>query len=193
MLSAIRNITKTSTCMTVRLFQTTSPQLTEDRSWNQKKIAVTDEGAHGEKVLDLDSMIKLKQNIFPSLNSDDVLYDGVPYKKLPIINVRVSRNNTVISMTDCDGNVKIIRSCGMDGFKNTKKGTNIAAQTTAINLAMKTIEKGVKTVRVRMQGLGPGRLTAVKGLQMGGLDIISVTDCTLVSWNPPRPRKARRL
>lgn len=57
----------------------------------------------------------------------------------------------------------------------------------------RAINRGIKTVRVRVQGLGPGRLASVKGLQMGGLDIVSVTDFTHVSWNPPRPRKARRL
>ncbi|GBP44590.1 28S ribosomal protein S11, mitochondrial [Eumeta japonica] len=134
-----------------------------------------------------------KKNIFPTVESDNLLFDGVPYKNLPICNIRVSPNNTVITLTDDAGNVKLIRSCGIDGFKNTKKGTNIAAQTTAVSLAGKAIDKGYKTVRVRVRGLGPGRLAAVKGLQMGGLDIVSVTDNTHVSWNPPRPRKARRL
>lgn len=76
-----------------------------------------------------------KQNLFPTLESDNLLFDGSPYKELPIINVKVSNNNTIITMTDCAGKVKAIRSCGMEGFKNTKKGTNIAAQTTAIALA----------------------------------------------------------
>ncbi|KAJ8928974.1 hypothetical protein NQ314_018390 [Rhamnusium bicolor] len=92
-----------------------------------------------------------------------------------------------------EGVIKAIRSCGVEGFKNTRKGTNIAAQATAITIGTQVLEKGVKTVRVRVRGLGPGRMSAIKGLQMSGLQIISITDSTRVSWNPPRPRKQRKL
>jgi hypothetical protein len=64
-----------------------------------------------------------------------MLFDGTPYKQLPICNIRVSHNNTIFTLTDAAGVVKVIKSCGIEGFKNTKKGTNIAAQTTAITLA----------------------------------------------------------
>lgn len=80
-----------------------------------------------------------KQNIFPTADSDNLLFNGVLYKELPVCNVRVSHNNTIFTLTDATGAVKIIRSCGMEGFKNTKKGTNIAAQTTAISLATVSI------------------------------------------------------
>lgn len=55
------------------------------------------------------------------------------------------------------------------------------------------LQKGLHTVRVVVRGLGPGRASSVKGLQMGGLNIVSITDATRVSDNPPRPRKARRV
>lgn len=80
-----------------------------------------------------------KQGLFPTAESDNLLFGGTPYKNLAICNVRVSHNNTIFTLTDAEGTVKMIRSCGMDGFKNTKKGTNIAAQTTAINLALVSI------------------------------------------------------
>ncbi|KAL4713884.1 hypothetical protein ACJJTC_015538, partial [Scirpophaga incertulas] len=167
-------------------------------SFNVRKIrsqenSQDDEGVQGEKVVDLDAALKSKHNLFPTLESDNMMFAGKLYKNLPICNIRVSPNNTVLTLTDAAGVVKIIKSCGIEGFKNTKKGTNIAAQTTAISLANKAIDRGFKTVRVKVRGLGPGRLAAVKGLQMGGLDIVSVSDNTHVSWNPPRPRKARRL
>lgn len=68
-----------------------------------------------------------------------MLFDGTPYKLLPVCNIRVSHNNTIFTLTDAAGAVKIIKSCGIEGFKNTKKGTNIAAQTTAISLATVSI------------------------------------------------------
>lgn len=76
-----------------------------------------------------------KQNLFPTLDSDNLMFNGMLYKDLPICNIRVSHNNTIFTLTDAAGTVKVIRSCGMEGFKNTKKGTNIAAQTTAISIA----------------------------------------------------------
>ncbi|XP_041975137.1 30S ribosomal protein S11 [Aricia agestis] len=191
MLSAVRNCVRLSVNPLVRSLQTTTPVATE--KFDHKRIPADDEGVQGEKIVDLDAVLKKKQNLFPTLESDDMLFDGTPYKKLPVVNVRVSQNNTIFTLTDYEGTVKIIRSCGIEGFKNTKKGTNIAAQTTAISVATKAIDKGFKTIRVKVRGLGPGRLAAVKGLQMGGLDIVSVSDDTRVSWNPPRPRKARRL
>ncbi|KAL1397242.1 hypothetical protein pipiens_009907, partial [Culex pipiens pipiens] len=57
----------------------------------------------------------------------------------------------------------------------------------------KAIERGYKTVRVTVRGLGPGRMSAIKGLEMAGMNIVSITDSTRVSWNPPRPRKQRKL
>jgi small subunit ribosomal protein S11 len=87
----------------------------------------------------------------------------------------------------------MIRSCGIEGFKNTRKGTNIAAQATAITFCGKVVDRGVKAARVVVRGLGPGRMSAIKGLQMGGLNIVSITDTTRVSWSGPRPRKQRKL
>ncbi|CAH1639384.1 unnamed protein product [Spodoptera littoralis] len=191
MLNVVRNTLRNPVAGMARLFQTSVPQASE--KFDHKRIPKEDEGVQGEKVVDLDSVLKIKQNLFPTLESDNQIFGGILYKQLPICNIRVSHNNTIFTMTDASGTVKIIRSCGMEGFKNTKKGTNIAAQTTAIAIATKAIDRGFKTIRVRVQGLGPGRLAAVKGLQMGGLDIVSITDNTHVSWNPPRPRKARRL
>lgn len=87
----------------------------------------------------------------------------------------------------------LLRSCGIEGFKNTRKGTNIAAQATAITISQRAIERGIKQVRIQVRGIGPGRMSAIKGLQMSGLQIVSISDNTPVSWTPPRPRKQRRL
>ncbi|KAL1394967.1 hypothetical protein pipiens_001281 [Culex pipiens pipiens] len=70
-----------------------------------------------------------------------------------------------------------IWSCEIEGFKNTRKGTNIAAQVKAISICIKAIERGYKTVRVRVRGLGPSRLSAIKSPEMAGM----------------KPRKQRKL
>lgn len=99
-----------------------------------------------------------KANLFPDENTPTQLFNGVPFDQLPVINIKTSPNNTIISVTDAKGTPQILRSCGMEGFKNTRKGTNIAAQATAISLSGRALERGIKTVRVAVRGLGPGRM-----------------------------------
>ncbi|KAG8223003.1 hypothetical protein J437_LFUL000711 [Ladona fulva] len=152
-----------------------------------------DEGTEGEKLIVVDSMLKRRDDVFPDEDTPSKLFDGIPFSELPVCNIRASPNNTILSISNSKGEVKMLRSCGMEGFKNTRKGTNIAAQATAISLSSLAVSQGYKTVRVKVQGLGPGRMSAIKGLQMGGLNIISITDNTRVSWNPPRPRKQKTL
>lgn len=76
-----------------------------------------------------------KANLFPDENTPKALFNGVPFKEIPVCNIRVSPNNTIINVTDYKGVPQIIRSCGVEGFKNTRKGTNIAAQATAITIS----------------------------------------------------------
>nr|UVJ69100.1 RPS11 [Pagiophloeus tsushimanus] len=164
-----------------------------DRKEMLKSHPASDEGTAGERSVNLDSLIQGKVDIFPTTETMNKLFNGIAFKKLPIINIRVSKNNSIFTLTDSKGTPKLTRSCGIEGFRNTRKGTNIAAQSTAISFGTHALEKGIKTVRTRVRGLGPGRTAAIKGLQMSGLNIVSVTDATRVSWTPPRPKKQRKL
>ncbi|KAK8393009.1 hypothetical protein O3P69_013207 [Scylla paramamosain] len=153
-----------------------------------------DEGTEGEGTIAIDSNIRGSDGSFPDENTPDLLFDGVRFADLPIIHAKFSKNNTLLTLTDSKGVAEMFRSCGIEGFKNTRKGTNIAAQATAISLAVRAINKGVRNVRVAVKGLGPGRMSAVKGLTMGGLNVVSITDCTPIMFtNSPRPRKAKKL
>ncbi|XP_017873303.1 PREDICTED: 30S ribosomal protein S11 [Drosophila arizonae] len=165
----------------------------EDRKEMLASLPAKDEGTAGEKSVDIDTLFNRRAKSFPDATTATKLFNGIPFNELPICNIRVSPNNTIISVTDYKGVPRLIRSCGIEGFKNTRKGTNIAAQATAVTIGAKAVELGWKTIRVKVRGLGPGRMSAIKGLQMGGLNIVSVTDNTPVSWNPPRPRKQRSL
>lgn len=101
--------------------------------------------------------------------------------------------STHIQVVTFDNTSLAHTSCGTEGFQNAKKGTAIAAQTAAMAAAVKARGKGVLHVRVMVKGLGPGRKAAIKGLTMGGLEVISITDNTPVPHNGCRPRKARRM
>nr|XP_061796527.1 small ribosomal subunit protein uS11m-like [Nerophis lumbriciformis] len=117
---------------------------------------------------------------------------GKKFEELPVLHIKATYNNTHIQLTDCEGQSLVRTSCGTEGFKNIKKSTPVAAQTAAIAAAAKATAKGVTFVRVVVKGLGPGRLSAIKGLTMGGLEVVSITDNTPVPHNGCRPRKARR-
>lgn len=132
---------------------------------------------------------------FPPLPGHDspLRWEGKKFEELPIAHIKATYNNTHIQLTDSVGQSMVRTSCGTEGFKNIKKSTPVAAQTAGISAAAKAKAKGVTFVRVVIKGLGPGRQSAIKGLTMGGLEVVSITDDTPVPHNGCRPRKARRM
>nr|XP_060611153.1 small ribosomal subunit protein uS11m isoform X1 [Anolis sagrei ordinatus] len=118
---------------------------------------------------------------------------GKKFEEIPVAHIKATYNNTHIQVLSPENVPLALSTCGTEGFKNAKKATAIAAQTTGIAAATKACAKGVLHVRVVVKGLGPGRMAAIKGLTMGGLEVISITDDTPIPHNGCRPRKARRL
>ncbi|XP_064608708.1 small ribosomal subunit protein uS11m-like isoform X2 [Liolophura sinensis] len=133
------------------------------------------------------------ESLFPSADTHGMLIEGTRYDELPIIHIKSTQNNTVVCVTKHTGEAIALSSGGMEGFRNARKGTTIAAQAAGISVGQKSVKKGITTVRVCVRGLGPGRLPAIKGLQMGGVNIVSITDTTRINQRGPRPRKQRRL
>ena len=107
--------------------------------------------------------------------------------------IKTSFNNTLVTLTDKEGNVIAWESAGSAGFKGSRKSTPFAAQVTAESCAKKGMEHGLQKVEVFVRGPGSGRETAVRSLQAAGLEIISVKDVTPVPHNGCRPRKRRRV
>ncbi|HCJ65879.1 MAG TPA: 30S ribosomal protein S11 [Elusimicrobia bacterium] len=107
--------------------------------------------------------------------------------------IRSSFNNTIITVTDEQGNTLCWASAGSAGFKGTKKGTPFAAQIAAEQVARKAQNLGIKQVSVLVKGPGAGRETAIRALQTNGLNIISIRDITPVPHNGCRPPKPRRV
>ncbi|GAB1600600.1 uncharacterized protein LOC115209908 [Argonauta hians] len=137
--------------------------------------------------------VQSSPDIFPTLKTPDMLFDGVPFKHLHIAHIKATKNNTIISISEHSGEVLILTSGGAEGFRNARKGTNIAGQATAVSAGEKAISAGIKNIRVAVQGIGPGRFPAIKGLQLAGLNIVSLTDTTPITYCNERPRKQRRL
>jgi len=107
--------------------------------------------------------------------------------------IKTSFNNTLVTLTDKEGNVIAWESAGSVGFKGSRKSTPFAAQVTAESCAKKGMEHGLQKVEVFVKGPGSGRDTAIRSLQAAGLEILGVKDVTPVPHNGCRPRKRRRV
>ena len=102
-------------------------------------------------------------------------------------------NNTIITLTDPEGNVIAWGSSGTAGFKGSRKGTPYAAQLAARDAARKAMEHGLRQVEVYVKGPGSGREAAIRSLQGSGLYITSIRDMTPIPHNGCRPPKRRRV
>ncbi len=102
-------------------------------------------------------------------------------------------NNTIITLTDPEGNVLSWGSSGTSGFKGSRKGTPYAAQLAAHDAVRKAMEHGLKQVDVFVKGTGSGREAAIRSLQSAGLYITSIKDVTPIPHNGCRPPKRRRV
>jgi len=110
-----------------------------------------------------------------------------------IAHIHASFNNTIITITDRQGNALAWASSGGQGFKGSRKSTPFAAQVAAESAGRAAMECGVKNLEVRIKGPGPGRESAVRALNALGLKISSISDVTPVPHNGCRPPKRRRI
>ncbi len=102
-------------------------------------------------------------------------------------------NNTIVTITDPNGEVISWATSGSSGFKGAKKGTPFAAQTAAENAARRAVEQGMRQIEVMVTGPGSGRETAIRALQGAGLEITLIRDVTPIPHNGCRPPKRRRV
>ena len=102
-------------------------------------------------------------------------------------------NNTIVTLTDPQGNVIAWRSAGTVGFKGSRKSTAYAAQLAAAEAAQRAMEHGLRQVDVHVKGPGSGREAAIRSLQAAGLNITSIRDVTPIPHNGCRPPKRRRI
>jgi small subunit ribosomal protein S11 len=110
-----------------------------------------------------------------------------------IAHIQATFNNTIVTITDTQGNVISWASAGTLGFKGTRKSTPFAAGLVAESSAKKAMEKGLNEVAVYVKGPGSGRETAIRSLQVVGLSITAIKDVTPIPHNGCRSRKRRRV
>ena len=110
-----------------------------------------------------------------------------------IVHIKATFNNTLVTITDTNGETLCTESGGTIGFKGSRKSTPFAAQRAAQSAAAKARKMGVNEVEVLVKGPGSGRESAVTALQAAGLKILSIEDVTPIPHNGCRPRKKRRV
>lgn len=110
-----------------------------------------------------------------------------------VAHVNSSFNNTMVTITDAQGNAISWSSAGTMGFKGSRKSTPYAAQMAAEDAAKKAQEHGLQTIEVNVRGPGSGRESALRALQAAGLTITSIRDTTPIPHNGCRPPKRRRV
>ncbi len=110
-----------------------------------------------------------------------------------VAHILSSFNNTIITISDKDGNVVTWSSGGDVGFSGSRKSTPFAAQMAADKVAKESLNLGIRKVDVFVNGPGPGRESAVRGLQAAGLEIQGIKDITPIPHNGCRPKKKRRM
>lgn len=110
-----------------------------------------------------------------------------------MVHITATFNNTLITVTDMQGNAITWGSAGKSGFKGSKKSTSFAATVAAENCAREAFGMGVRKVHVRVQGPGAGRESAIQALASAGLEVRSIRDVTPIPHNGCRPPKKRRV
>ena len=110
-----------------------------------------------------------------------------------VAHIKSSFNNTIVSITDLEGNVLAWASAGNVGFKGSRKSTPFAAQLAAETVARRAMEHGVRKVDVQVKGPGSGRETAIRTIQSTGIEVVGIKDVTPIPHNGCRPPKRRRV
>jgi small subunit ribosomal protein S11 len=110
-----------------------------------------------------------------------------------IVHIAASFNNTMISITDSNGNLLAQSSSGARGFRGSRKGTPFAAQQASSEAARKAVEAGMREAEVRVKGPGGGRESAIRAVSQAGIRVTSIRDVTPIPHNGCRPPKRRRV
>jgi len=110
-----------------------------------------------------------------------------------VIHIQSTFNNTIVTITNVNGDTISWASAGSLGFKGSRKNTPFAAQTAAEKVALEALKNGIKNIEILVKGQGSGRETAIRAIENVGLQISSIKDITSVPHNGCRPPKRRRV
>ena len=110
-----------------------------------------------------------------------------------VVHIQSTFNNTIVTISNLNGDTIAWASAGSSGFKGARKSTPFAAQTASEKAALEALSNGMKSVKILVKGQGSGRETAIRAIEGAGFEISSIQDITAVPHNGCRPRKRRRV
>lgn len=125
--------------------------------------------------------------------SFNTIRESQPIKPQCIVFIQSSFNNTVLSLSNCKGDIIACASAGSVGFRKSRRSSNVAAHAAGEVLARKALERGIQSVDIHMNGLGFTKESALRGLHLGGLRFTHLRDITSMPHNGCRPPKKRRV
>jgi small subunit ribosomal protein S11 len=158
----------------------------DDQAAEEKKAEARPEDKAGEKGGEKAAVEKAAERAARKKKGRKNVAEGV-------VHIHSTFNNTIVTITDYQGNVISWSSAGTMGFKGSRKGTPFAAQQAADNAAKKAADHGVRSVQVFVRGPGAGRESALRSLQAAGIHISLIKDVTPIPHNGCRPPKRRRV
>jgi len=121
-------------------------------------------------------------SLYPDEDTFDTLFNGIKFKDLPYVYVKCTRTNTRMAAYMADGTPLHYTTPVLNGFINSKKKTNVAAQATGLAMGQKLRTLNQKTVRVRIDGFNVGRIASLTGLTQAGINVVSISDVTFIDW-----------
>jgi len=154
-----------------------------------KPIAEVDKS--GDEVVNIDALVEAEEEVtqdeeafkvFSDETTPDQLFNGIKFKDLPNVLIRLHKHNTRIIARHADGRYIWHNSPSMHGFLHAKKRTAVAGQVAGLNMGQKLRGLGIRTIRVRINGFNQARIATVKGITQAGINIVAIADVTTVDW-----------
>ncbi|XP_023328791.1 28S ribosomal protein S11, mitochondrial [Eurytemora carolleeae] len=128
---------------------------------------------------------------FPDEETPDLLFNGIKFKDLPYVLMRLHKHNTRLVARHADQRYIFMNSPAMHGFTNAKKRTSVAGQVAGMMMGQKLRSYGIKHIRVRINGFNAARESTIKGITQAGIQVVCLEDQTKVEWGWPQRGKAR--
>ncbi|XP_065943252.1 uncharacterized protein [Magallana gigas] len=129
---------------------------------------------------------------YPSKETMKLDVDGTAYNQLPVVNIKSTNNNVIISLCKATGDILYCSSAGALGFRNARRKTNLAAQSVGAHIGERALNIGLRNLRVCLNGINSSRTSALIGLRTSGVRIVSISEVTKIPHNGCRPKRRPR-
>jgi len=157
------------------------------------------EGELTSDAVDIDALIQEEElkaesgefKRFPDDETPDLLFNGIKFKDLPYVNIRMHKNNTKLIARHADERYIYQNTPSMLGFTSAKKRTAVGGQVAGLNMGQKLRGYGIKHVRVRLNGFNAARVSTIQGIIQAGVQVVAIQDATTVHWDWPQRGKSR--